>query len=38
MPMDEVLHEAAQLVAMCYGCACSEAVYSARYGVWIGEI
>ncbi len=37
MPMDEVLLEATQFVARCYGCAISESMYVTRYEVWIGK-
>ena len=37
MPMDEVLLEATQFVAMCYGCASSESMSATRYEVWIGK-
>ena len=37
MPMDEVLLEATQFVARCYGCASSESMYVTRYDVWIGK-
>ena len=37
MPMDEVLLEATQFVARCYGCASSESMSATRYEVWIGK-
>ena len=37
MPMDEVLLEATQFVARCYGCASSESMSVTRYDVWIGK-
>ena len=37
MPMDEVLLEATQLVARCYGWASSESMSATRYEVWIGK-
>ena len=37
MPMDEVLLEATQFVARCYGCASSENMYVTRCDVWIGK-
>ena len=38
VPMDEVLLEATQSVARCYGCASSERMSATRYEVWIGNI
>ena len=35
--MDELLLEANQLVARCYGCASSESMSATRYEVWIGK-
>ena len=35
--MDEVLLEATQFVARCYGCASSESMSATRYEVWIGK-
>ena len=35
--MDEVLFEATQFVARCYGCASSESMAATRYEVWIGK-
>ena len=37
MPMDEILLEATQFVARCYGCASSESMSVTRYDVWIGK-
>ena len=37
MPMDEVLLEATQFVARCYGYASSESMSATRYEVWIGK-
>ena len=38
MPMDEVLLEATQFVARCYGCASRESMSATRYEVWIGTV
>ena len=38
MPIDEVLLEATQFVARCYGCGNSESMSATRYEVWIGNI
>ena len=35
--MDEVLLDATQFVARCYGCASSESMSAIRYEVWIGK-
>ena len=35
--MDEVLLEATQFVARCYGCASSESMSATRYEVWISK-
>ena len=37
MAMNDVLQEATQFVARCYGCASSESMSSARYEVWLSK-
>jgi len=37
MAITDVLQEATQFVARCYGCATSESLSSARYQVWLSK-